>query len=207
MTDKPRLAAIVLAAGDSTRMGKPKQLLPFGPTTLLGHVVMSVEASPVDEVVVVTGRLDHEVREAVELTRSRWVNNPDPDAGTIESLRVGAAAVPDAGRLLVVLGDSVTPDMSDVLVTMVAVARERAGSFMARYSEDYSGHPYLLERELLNQTVDLIGDKRLFSMIPASISVGDAREPIDVNTWEDYVAACRLFGYEPESLSGGPPSA
>lgn len=207
MTSRSHLAAIVLAAGDSTRMGLPKQLLKFGPTTLLGHVIERVEESAVEGVVVVTGRLDDELREKVNLNRARWVQNPDPDRGTIESLRVGAAAVPDAERLLVVLGDSVTPDLDEVIATMLNTASTNEGSFMAGYAGGRRAHPYLIERELLDRTRDLTGDRHLFTLIDGVADLAHIAAPVDVNTWDDYREACRRFGYEPESSSGNPPSA
>ncbi|NIO69372.1 MAG: NTP transferase domain-containing protein, partial [Anaerolineae bacterium] len=53
--ERPKVAAIVLAAGASTRYGQPKQLLPVGGKTMLQHVVDAVLASPVDQTIIVLG--------------------------------------------------------------------------------------------------------------------------------------------------------
>ena len=75
---RPFVSGLVLAAGASTRLGQPKQLLPFGATTLLGTVVSEARAaSALDEVIVVLGGAAAEVRRGVELTGAKVVENPE----------------------------------------------------------------------------------------------------------------------------------
>ena len=69
------ITGVVLGAGRSSRFGAPKQLLPFGDTTLLGQVVRNANASSLDRVVVVLGRASDELREKLDFGRAEVVEN------------------------------------------------------------------------------------------------------------------------------------
>ena len=69
------LVGVVLGAGRSSRFGTPKQLLPFGDTTMLGQVVRNANASDLDRVVVVLGRASEELRGSVDFGRAAVVEN------------------------------------------------------------------------------------------------------------------------------------
>ena len=69
------IAGVVLGAGKSSRFGTPKQLLPFGDTTLLGQAVRNANASALDRVVVVLGRASEELRATVDFGRAEVVEN------------------------------------------------------------------------------------------------------------------------------------
>jgi molybdenum cofactor cytidylyltransferase len=115
------ISAIVLAAGLSARMGRPKLLLPYGERTVVEQVVSVLLASPADEVLVVTG---HE-REAVELALTGWpvltVFNPDYAAGEmLASVKVGLEAVaPESQAALLAVGDMPAVE-AGVVVQLVA---------------------------------------------------------------------------------------
>ena len=65
------VVGVVLGAGRSSRFGPPKQLLPFGDTTLLGQVVRNANASSLDRTVVVLGRASGELHDAIDFGRAR----------------------------------------------------------------------------------------------------------------------------------------
>ena len=127
------LAAVVLAAGASTRFGSPKQRL------LLPLVLERVRAAPVDEIVVVLGA--HEVE-----TDARVVRCPDWERGPGASLRCGLAALgPDVEAAVVVLADG--PTLAPAAVARVASAWRQAGAAVVAASYGGSrGHPLLLAR-------------------------------------------------------------
>jgi molybdenum cofactor cytidylyltransferase len=125
-TPKLRVSAVILAAGTSSRMGAPKQLLPTGPSaqapgtepktgeppaaeaaeTLLGRVVENVRRSHVTEIVVVLGHAAEEIRQRVPLEGARVVVNENYRLGMGTSLRTGLRAVdPQAEAALIVLAD------------------------------------------------------------------------------------------------------
>ena len=99
------IAAVVLAAGLSTRMGRQKLLLPLGDKPV---VRWSVEAvlPHVQDVVVVTGRETAAVRDALAGLSVRFAENPAPESGQSSSIAVGVRALPSSIRAaLIVLGD------------------------------------------------------------------------------------------------------
>lgn len=97
-----RVAAVVLAAGRSTRMGGFKPLLPFGATNVIGHVVGTLTAAGIAEIVVVAGHRADELAAALAALPVRVVVNHDFDRGMYSSIRTGIAALPPtvAGTLL-----------------------------------------------------------------------------------------------------------
>ena len=102
----PRVAAIILAAGKSSRMGRNKLLEPVEGKAMLAHVVDAVLASAAKPVVVVTGNEADAVRAALTSRSVRFVHNPDFAEGLSSSLRTGLAALPaDCDGAFVCLGD------------------------------------------------------------------------------------------------------
>ena len=199
------VAAIVLAAGDSTRMGRPKLLLPFGATTLLGHCVHQAEASTVDVVVVVTGKLDEALRRSISLERARWARNPHPQSGTIETSRIGIAAAGDCDYYMLLTGDAPNVD-SGLINSVVSFAKteQPVDPVRTEYAGGAWGHPYLIPQRAVAGLADLTGDKTLVGLLRPGLDATDRPEPRDINTWEDYLAACAEFGYE---SAGSAPTA
>lgn len=129
------IAAVVLAAGASSRFGSPKQRI------LLPAVLERVAESPVDDVVVVLGA--HEVE-----TAARVVHCPDWQVGPGASLRCGLAALPDdAEAAVVVLADG--PDLAPAAVRRLVDTWRVAGGDL--YAATYGGvrsHPVVIGRAL-----------------------------------------------------------
>ena len=78
-----RIGAIVLAAGISSRMGRPKMVLPWGNNTVIGRVISVLEASGVGQICVVTGGAEPLVRKALEHTTAKIVTNPNYSYGAM----------------------------------------------------------------------------------------------------------------------------
>ena len=118
------LTGVVLAAGTSVRMGRPKQLLPLGDRCLLQRVVDAALASRLDEVIVVLGHRAEEIRAAIVLPgdgRARAVVNPDFARGQSTSLQRGVRAADARSQAVaVLLGDQ--PGVTAGLIDRVAAA-------------------------------------------------------------------------------------
>ena len=100
------IVGVVLGAGKSSRFGTPKQLLPFGNTTLLGQAVRNANASALDRVVVVLGRASEELRATVDFGRAEVVENTAYGTGCASSLLAGLdAAGQDCDAIALLLGD------------------------------------------------------------------------------------------------------
>ncbi len=194
-----RVGAIVLAAGRSTRMGRSKPLLPWGATTLLGAVVERLRATPVAEIVVVTGA----DREAVEASlmavaqadpRVRPVFNPEFAAGEMaRSLQTGLRALhPQTQAALVALADQ--PDL-DPAVAAAVIARWRAtlAPIVAPSHGEVRGHPLLFDRAVWPRVLALPLTANPREVVQA---VGVEAVPVaapailtDIDTPEDYARA------------------
>jgi CTP:molybdopterin cytidylyltransferase MocA len=163
------IAAIVLAAGEATRFGSPKQEL------LLPRVLDRLAESPVDEVVVVTGAYPLE-REAV-----RMIPCPEWDLGPGASLRCGLAALGAGVEAAVVcLADG--PNLSPQAVRRVLTAwRAGGGSVVAASYEGNRGHPLVLGRGAW----DSVPDEGLRAMPAVLVPCDDLGPPGDVDFADD----------------------
>jgi len=196
------ITGIVLAAGTSSRLGRPKQLLDLAGRPVLRHVVDAALASPLDEVLVVLGHLAGEIGLAVPSTgRVRTVVNDRYALGQSTSLAAGLeAAGPGSEAAVVMLGDQ--PGIRPEAVAAVVAAFESEGAAVVQAS--YGGrpaHPTLLGREvwarLLQELEGDQGARHLLERHPEWRSLvevgGDA--PLDIDTELDYERV--RAGFEP----------
>lgn len=186
------LAALVLAAGGSRRLGRPKQLEPWGDSTLLGLVVERVRALPVDEVWVVLGADLDAVLAGVDLAGCGIIENPEWEEGLASSLRVGLDALTRLSRAdaaLVALGDQ--PGISHEVVERLIEARRRSRRPAAVPKYRYAwGNPVLVDRSLWARLMSLEGDegaRRLLQAHPEWVEEVwvDHLPPRDVDTQAD----------------------
>ncbi len=141
------ISAIVLAAGLSRRMGRPKMTLPWGRTTVIGQVVSSLSAVDLEEIVVVTGGARDEVEAAVSQLPARVVFNPRFAEGEmLLSLQVGLSALAaECEAALVALGDQ--PQMERrIIQEILAVYGETHPRFVVPSYQMRRGHPWIVAR-------------------------------------------------------------
>lgn len=183
------LAAVVLAAGGSSRLGRPKQTERWGDTTLLGHVVDEVREYPVDEMWVVLGAESERVLLEVDLTGCGVVENPEWSEGIASSLRVGLDALLQTSRAdaaLIILGDQPGVDRRIVEEVVDTFARSQAPVVLPKYRYTW-GNPVLVDRSLWPRLMSLEGDdgaQRLFKAHPEWVTEvwTDQLPPRDVDT-------------------------
>jgi len=186
------IAAIVLAGGASTRMGRPKQLLPFAGGTVLSTVVDRILASSVDRVVIVLGHEADALRRAAGLSpdpRVAVVVNPEWAEGMASSLRRGVAACADADAVVIALGDQPGIEPEGV-VRLVEVFRAGAPLAVTVHGDE-RGHPVLFARSLFPDLLALRGDVGAREVVTGhwaeAAKVAGSRLP-DIDTPEDYEA-------------------
>lgn len=185
------VAAILLAAGTSSRMGRPKSVLLLGDKPLLVHSLDALRASGVGEIVVVLGAGADRIRREIPLDGTRVVVNPEFAEGMSSSIRAGVAAVSDrASAFLIVLGDQ-------PLVTAATI-----GGLVARYQTTHSvaivptfrgtrGNPVVFDRSLVPEMQAVRGDVGCRAVLAAHAAevvefpVDDPGIRIDVDTPED----------------------
>jgi molybdenum cofactor cytidylyltransferase len=194
LMDEGRIVGVVLGAGRSSRFGAPKQLLPFGDTTLLGQVVRNSNASNLERVVVVLGRASEELRKSVDFGGAKVVENTAYGTGCASSLLAGLDAVgKECGALMLLLGDQ--PGVRTEFINLVISEwrRERPWASVTSYRGEL-GHPFIFSREAFGDLRELHGDKAVWKLIAACpervrrIEI-DATLPPDVDTPEDYKLA------------------
>lgn len=191
---RPFVSAFVLAAGTSSRLGQPKQLLPFGPTTLLGHVVAEARAArALDERIVIIGAAADAVRSQVDLAGVTVVENPEFGEGCAASYRTGLSVIaPGADAVAILLGDQPGVEAAVIDAVVEAWRREPSPIACAAY-RGRPGHPLVFARALFPQLEALQGDKAAWKIVDAHpewirpVPI-DRPAPGDVNTWEAYQA-------------------
>jgi molybdenum cofactor cytidylyltransferase len=185
------VAGLVLAAGGSTRLGRPKQLLPFGRATLLDHTLGTARKCRFRQLLVAIGGAADEVRARVDLSGADVVVNDGYRAGCSSSIAAAMGALDRRADLLVLLlGDQ--PGMTSETVAALLAGRGDAPVAVCRY-DDGLGHPFCFSRDLFETLRGLHGDKAVWKLVAAG---GDAVAkvhvdgpvPIDVDTWADYDA-------------------
>lgn len=185
------VVGLVLAAGGSTRLGRPKQLLPYGRETLLGHVLGVARACSFDQIVVPIGGHADEVRATVDLDGADVVVNAAYGAGCSSSIAAALGTVdPRCQVLVLLLGDQ--PGVSAATVRSLLDGRGDAPLAVCRY-DDGRGHPIAFARSVFAELADLHGDKGVWKLLHRRAA--DVVEvaiagciPRDVDTPEDYEA-------------------
>lgn len=142
------VAAILLAGGESFRMGVLKPLLEWGGYTLIEYQLAQLKGPPLDRVVVVLGHRADEVLPYVRRAGARAVVNELYAEGRASSLRVGAAALPDDATVILVL--NVDQPRPHAVTARLVDAHRRSGSLITVPTfEGKRGHPPVLDGSLL----------------------------------------------------------
>ncbi len=186
------ITAVVLAAGRSERMGRPKMLLPFGRKTLIETVLAGVLRSRVDDVVVVLGAHREAIEPVVSKFAFRAVFNEDFGAGMLSSVLRGLREVPDAARaFLVVLGDHPSPPAS--VIDRLIAAHERTGKgVVLPVYRGRRGHPVLIDKRYRDDVTALdpsVGLRQLLRDHPDDVLEVSVRTPAvlaDMDRPDDY---------------------
>jgi molybdenum cofactor cytidylyltransferase len=192
------ITGLVLGAGGSRRLGRPKQLLPYGDGTLLDHTVATARACGFDQLVVPIGGASDEVAERVDLSGADVVVNYAYGEGCSSSIAAALETVNQRCELLVLmLGDQ--PGVTPATVHALIDGRGDAPIAVCRY-DDGRGHPIVFARSVFPQLADLHGDKGVWRLLDER--AGDVVDvpiagnvPLDVDTPEDYQAVLAEAGY------------
>ncbi len=184
---------LVLAAGRSSRLGQPKQLLEYRGRTLLDASLDVARASGFDQLIVALGGAGDDVREAVDLTDFDVVDNVHYTTGCSSSIIAALDSVDERSESLVLL----LGDQPGVEASSVTALRDRCEAGVesigvCRY-ENGRGHPFWFARSIFDALRGMHGDKAVWKLLEsgrwpvADVEIsGDV--PLDVDTWDDYDA-------------------
>ncbi len=193
-----RSAAVILAAGEARRFGGQKLLALLDGRRLLQYAVDAANASTLDPVVVVLGADADEIERALDLGRARILHNAAYASGQASSLRVGLAAVENAGvdAIVVLLGDQ--PRVRAALLDALAAhQRETGGAAVVSSWRGTRSPPTLLHRDLWPDVHRLEGDVGAREILSrrSDVAVVDVTPELgaldDVDTREDHARLAR----------------
>lgn len=185
-------AALVLAAGGSSRLGRPKQLEPWGGTTLLGHVLNVIEGIGFEECFLVLGAESEKVLDSVELEGWTVVENLEWAEGLASSLRVGLDAMTRLARsetAVLFLGDQPDIDPEVVRALLAAARKTRRPAVVPKYRYTWA-NPVVVKKVLWPRLMSLTGDEGAKGLLQAHPDWVEEiwferRPPRDVDTESD----------------------
>jgi molybdenum cofactor cytidylyltransferase len=185
-----QIAAIILAAGGSDRMGRTKQLLPWRGEPLVRHVARAALDGGIDKVIVVVGATGEEIKEVMNDLPVEFVDNPDWQLGQSSSIQAGLAALPgEIGAAIFLLADQ--PQVSTALIrTLIEEHASTLAPIIAPMVDSQRGNPVLFDRKTFTDLKTIRGDtggRTLFSRYTVDwIDWHDETILLDIDTDEDY---------------------
>jgi CTP:molybdopterin cytidylyltransferase MocA len=187
-----QVAAILLAAGRSTRMGAFKPLLPFGNKTVIECCIDYLRDGGVQEIVVVLGHRADDIRQRVSGT-VKFALNPDPDSAMGASIAAGVRALPETAQAtLIALVDH--PAVPPAVVSKLLDSWKRGARLIIPTWQGRGGHPVLVDLGFKAELLDLPESGGLRALFDAHRNEL-ARIPVDspfiardMDTWDDYTS-------------------
>jgi len=186
------VAGIILAAGASSRLGRPKQLLPLAGRPVLTHVVAAASQTTLDPLIVILGHQAGDIQREMDLSGTRVLVNPAYAEGLSSSVRAAIRALPpivDAAVFL--LGDQPLVEPKVIERLLESYRCDPAVIVQPRYAEG-PGNPVLIGRNLFPELLELTGDTGARPLLRRHadrirfVDVRDFRRPDDIDTSEDY---------------------
>ncbi len=186
------ISAIILAAGESKRMGQPKQLLPFRGSTLLGQIVENLLQSQAAETIVVLGSQAEKIIPQIAREPIRIVVNPDFEQGMSSSIKCGLNHISEAADgVMIVLGDQPLIEKETIDLLIEKHRQSERGIILPVY-KGIRGHPVIFKMkykdELLRLTGD-IGGKQIVERHPSDVlevEVDSESVVISIDVESDY---------------------
>jgi molybdenum cofactor cytidylyltransferase len=185
------VSGLVLAAGGSERLGRPKQLLPYGGTTLLDHVLTTARTCEFDQLLCVIGGSATAIRKRVDLSEATVIENESFGDGCSSSIAAALHAVdPRSDVLVLMLGDQ--PGVTARTVRTLLASRNDNPLAACAY-DNGRGHPLAFARSSYPELAALHGDKGVWKLLDRHaedvVDVPIAGPiPRDVDTDEEYRA-------------------
>ena len=189
---KSAVRGILLAAGTSSRLGEPKQLLEFRGRPLVRHVAEQALASRLEGLTVVVGNRSRDVVAALADLDVEIVNNSSFEAGQSTSLRAGLITFPrDLAAAMIILVDQPYVDAA-LIDRLIALFEESGAAIVAPQFAGRRGNPVIFDRGLIPELLTVVGDTGARDVIGrhrerlVSLELPNERPFLDVDTWEDY---------------------
>jgi len=206
--DPGTVTAILLAAGQSRRMGAFKPLLPFGKTTVIESCLKYLTTGGVDSVVVVVGYRADDIREQLSNYSVLFAVNPDPASEMAASIAAGVRKVPDsAGALLISPADC--PAIPPAVIASIRGEWSKGYRLVKPTWQGRGGHPVLVDLSFRADLLELepaTGLKGFFERHTNDVRRIEVDSPYiarDLDTWDDYQCLhSEIFGISAPARSG-----
>jgi len=150
------ISAIILAAGESKRMGRPKMLLSWGKSTVLGQVISTFQEAGIENILVITGGAHEQVEQVIEQYGARSVfNNQFANGEMLSSLQLGLEAQSSQMQAtLIGLGDQ--PQVQTGTVQLICeIFKQQKSRLIVPSFQKRRGHPWLVERSLWQELLEM----------------------------------------------------
>ncbi len=158
-SEHPRVAAVILAAGSSTRMGRNKLLLDLGGETLVRRAARAALGAGVDQVVVVLGHEEPRVRAELDGLACTPIVNPDHAEGAGTSVRTGVRHVAAAADAIVVVLADMPFVTTEMIATLVERYRDTRAPLVVSHYGDVQAPPTLYDRALFDELLAIPGER------------------------------------------------
>jgi molybdenum cofactor cytidylyltransferase len=198
-----KIAGIILAAGESSRFGKPKQLMLWKGQPYIRHVIFTAMKAGLDPIVVVVGYSGEEVKKVISDLPVRIVNNQEWKMGLSSSIQVGVTALPKTvGGVIFLQADQ--PQISKRLIESIIEAHQSSLSpIVAPKINGQRGNPVLFDTKIFPNLLSLTGDvggRMLFSNFPVCwVKWPDPKQLIDIDTVDDYQKFLEIYNGREEA--------
>ena len=187
------IIAIILAAGESKRMGQPKMLMPWGKSTVLQTVIATFQAAGLRDIMVVTGGSRRQVEALVGRSVQVVYNKSYQQGGMLSSLQVGLSAIKhEADAALIGLGDQPQVQMGTVQLILQTYQNKSPKIIVPSYQMK-RGHPWLVAREFWGEVLTLKSTQSPRDFLNAHsdeivyVNVDTSSIIDDIDTPEDYL--------------------
>lgn len=188
------VSAIVAAAGDSKRLGRPKQLLSLGESTLIELVVDNFLKSNLREVIVILGHRYEEISSKLSAKPVRMVYNPAYSEGLSSSIKAGILAVnTDSSGVMIALGDQPLIG-ADIINLLIDTYQDGSKGIVRPAYRGKKGHPVIIDLKYKDEILNISGDIGCRDILLAhqddveTVEVNSRVILLDIDTEEDYRA-------------------
>jgi CTP:molybdopterin cytidylyltransferase MocA len=197
------VAAVILAAGLSSRMGSFKPLLPWGKQTVIESCINYLRDGGVDSIVVVAGHREEDIRRRLASASVTFAVNADPASAMSASIEAGVRQLPsDADATFITPADY--PAISPAIVSAITTEWTHGFRLIKPTYRDRGGHPVLIDLSLRSELLSLEPTRSLKDLFAAHqdevrrLAVNSPYIARDIDTWDDYRALyAEVFGTVP----------
>lgn len=200
------VAAIVLAAGRSRRMGQFKPLLPFGDRTVIDHCIDNLRRGGVENIVVVVGHRAADLQNHLETANVVFAVNPEPDSEMSDSIARGLSQIPSNTKAILITPVD-HPAVPAAVVARIIESWQKGAGLVVPTWDGHGGHPVLVDSAFRNKLLGLHPSRGLRGLFESHrgqvtrLSVDSPYIARDMDTWDDYVSLHKdVFGVPPRQF-------